>query len=457
MKILLNILITLLILPLLLSAQEVEKVLSLEECIEVALENNVTINTSRNYAKMAKLGVKGSYSNILPRVNAQLQGGRNKYGESTFLDDVPIGIDSATGEYYYEQRLRTNPAQTRDSYSAGVTISQNIFDGGFWWNDIRRSKLLNSAGQMDLMSSENQVIKTVSQYYYNLLKNIKLLDVYSLAVKRSQDQVDRTQSMYEIGSVAQVDVYRAKVNLGQDKIRYLDQKNTVVQSEQYLNLAMGRDPMTPVKIDTAIVFEPKSVELEDLFNLAEEHQPEIKSRELNVRANELSVAISKYNFWPQIGARFSYSRANEDISKVYSDFNRNWSYSYGVGLSWNLFNGFSDQVNYQTSKIELKNSRISFADYKRTLKSNIRNFYNSYNAIIEIVNINKENLEAAREEYRLANERYRLGSGTALELREAQVNLTEAEQILVAAEYNAIITYIELSETIGMVKEALNM
>ncbi len=74
--------------------------------------------------------------------------------------------------------------------------------------------------------SENQVIKFVAQYYYNLLRNIKLLKVDSLAVKRSQDQVDRAQSMFEIGSVAQVDVYRARVNLGQDQ-------NRLFKSEKY--------------------------------------------------------------------------------------------------------------------------------------------------------------------------------------------------------------------------------
>jgi outer membrane protein TolC len=107
--------------------------------------------------------------------------------------------------------------------------------------------------------------------------------------------------------------------------------------------------------------------------------------------------------------------------------------------------------------LELKNAKLSMEDYKRTLRSDIRKLYNSYNAIIEIVMINENNLEAATEEYRLANERYRLGSGTSLELREAQVNLTEAEQILVAAKYNTINTYIDLSEAIGMVRLALNL
>jgi outer membrane protein TolC len=155
--------------------------------------------------------------------------------------------------------------------------------------------------------------------------------------------------------------------------------------------------------------------------------------------------------------RISYSRDNEDPQKVYSDFDKNWSTSIGMGISWNLFNGFADRVDYQISKINYKNSQLSLTDYKRNLRSDIKFLFDSYNAIIEIVEINEKNLEASNEEYRLANERYRLGSGTSLELREAQVNLTEAEQVLVSAEYTAINTYIELSEAVGKVREALNL
>lgn len=433
-------------------------VLTLNDCVKIALEHNPNVNTSRNLAKIAKLGVKGSYSNILPKIDADLSGAKLKFGEATFLDDVPF-FDIVDGDTVirYEQQLLSRPGQERDSYSAAVTINQNIFDGGFWWNNIKRSKVLNEAGEYDLKQSENQVIKTVSQYYYDHLKNIKLLEVYELAVTRSQDQVDRTQSMFEIGSVAQVDVFRARVNLGQDQISLLNQKNTVSQSEQLLNLAMGRDPLTVVEIDTSVIFEPQTVALGELLALAEENQPALKSIELGIKSDELAVALAKSSFWPSLGARLNYSRDNEDFAKVYKEFDKNWSYSLGIGLSWNLFNGFSDQVNYQTSKLELKNANLSLEDYKRTLRSDIKILYNSYNAIIEIVEINEKNLEAATEEYRLANERYRLGSGTSLELREAQVNLTEAEQILVAAEYNAINTYIELSEAIGMVKQALNL
>jgi outer membrane protein TolC len=206
-----------------------------------------------------------------------------------------------------------------------------------------------------------------------------------------------------------------------------------------------------------VIFEPKKVTLQDLLTLSEENQPALQSQKLNVKAAEFSLALSKSPFWPSLGARFNYSRDNEELEKVFSDFDQNWSYSIGVGISWNLFNGFADHVRYQTSKLELNNARLNLENYQRTLRSDVKNLFNSYNAILEIVEINKKNLEAAGEEFRLADERYRLGSGTSLELREAQVNLTQAEQILVAAEYNAIITYIELAEAVGRVKEALNL
>ena len=450
-------LVIVLLVPFILSAQSgsIEN-LSLNECVKIALENNVDINTSRNLAEIARLAAKGSYSNILPRIDASFSGGQLQFGESSYLGDVPVGQDSA-GNIIYEQRTLTAAGRKRDSYSAGLTLNQNIFDGGFWWNNIKHKKVLNEASKYDLIFSENQVMKLVSQYYYDLLKNMKLLDVYDIAVQRSQDQVDRTQSMFEIGSVAKVDVFRARVNLGQDQIRYLNQKNTVRQSKQLLNLALGRDPLIVFEIDTSVVFEPRDVTLQQLLNLSVENQPALKSWELSVRARELNAAMAKSPFWPTLGLRLSYSRDNEDIQKVYKGFNKNWSSAVGMGVSWNLFNGFSDHVNYQTSKIEFKNAQLFLADYKRNLRSDVKNLFDNYNAIIEIVEIDEKNLEAAGEEYRLANERYRLGSGTSLELREAQVNLTEAEQILVAAEYTAINTYIALSEAVGKVKEALNL
>ncbi len=450
-----NFLILILILTIIclpLYAQESSQRLSLKDCIQIALEKNFQINTYKNLYEQANLGIKQAYSNILPKINTYFTAGKYKVGEATFLGDA---VDPITGEV--KQITLIREGFSRSTHSANLNIQQNIFDGGFWWNNIRQRKVEKMAADFNFRLTENQVIKLVAQYYFDLLKQLKLLEVYSLAVQRSKDQLNRAQQMYEIGSVAQVDVYRAKVNYGQDRISFLNQENVVKQAKQRLNIAMGNDPLTPIEIEPEFKFEHELPPLDNLIHTAMQNQPELKSKEMDVRSKELSVALAKSKFFPTLGISFNYNRDNELLKKIYTDLNKNWTISYGVRFSFNLFNGFSDQVNYQMSKVNLKNAKLELVDLKRNLISKIVDLYNNYKAILEIVEINKTNLEAAREEYRLAKERYRLGSGTSLELREAQVNLTQAEQILVSTEYNAIITYIELQEAVGTVRKALNI
>ena len=166
--------------------------------------------------------------------------------------------------------------------------------------------------------------------------------------------------------------------------------------------------------------------------------------------------MSKGTFLPSVGGSFSYSRDNSELSKLYNPLDQNWVTSFGLQVSFNLFNGFQDMVNLQNAKINLKNSRLAIEEYKRQLEADVARTYQNYQDITEIVEINKDNLEAAQEEFRLANERYRLGSGTSLDVREAQVNLTDAERILVAAEYDLIITYAQLMESIGNIQNAFD-
>jgi outer membrane protein TolC len=123
-------------------------------------------------------------------------------------------------------------------------------------------------------------------------------------------------------------------------------------------------------------------------------------------------------------------------------------------MSLNLFNGFRDMVNIQKAKLNERNSLINFEQTKRELTATVMQLVDNYNSYLEIIEINEENLEASKEEFRLAEERYRIGSGTQLEVREAQVNLTRAEQTLVAAQYNARITQSQLEQSLGNIIES---
>ncbi len=438
-----------------LSAQPAKKALSLNDCVRIALTNNAAIQTNQNIARISENNYLASLSNILPTVSANYSASRFRSGDATTQADVPVLDRNGQVIGFINQEV-TNPGFSRNFYRASLDVNQNVFDGGAWWNRIRRSKAEQKASVEDLDVQVNSVIRTVANNYLNLLKQQKLLEVNTLAVQRSQENLERSQKMFEIGSVAKVDVFRARVNLGNDRIAEISQRNAVKQARQTLNISLGYNPNQPIEIEKDVKFEHKLPPLDDIIRESFKNQPELRRREMDIRAKELSVAVSKSAFLPTISAFFSYQRSNSQLDKIYNDIDKNWNVTIGLQGSYNLFNGFNDRVNYQNSKIDLKNTRIGLEDYKRNLMAAITDTYQNYKDLLEIIEINEMNLEAAREEYRLARERYRLGSGTSLDLREAQVNLTDAERIVVAAQYDLIISYAQLQELVGSIRDKLN-
>ncbi len=275
------------------------------------------------------------------------------------------------------------------------------------------------------------------------------------AVQRSREQLERTETQFELGAVAKVDVFQARTNLGNDRIEYLTQKNTVQKAKQDLNLAMGRDPHEPIEIETDIEVSREMESLDEMIDRALANNPNLKQLNQDLNSAKLQTKLAVSNFIPSVSGYYFYSRRVPEFSALYEDFfDREYYWSFGLQLRWNLFNGFSDFLNVQKSKINEKITREQIVDTKRNIMSTIKSLADNLQSYQEIIEINKDNLESAREQYRLAQERYRVGSGTALEVRDAQVGLTRAEQILVSAENNAIITYAQLQEALGELANA---
>ncbi len=433
-----------------LSISAQENALTLDDCINIALESNSTLRINRSLNQMAEEDVLGSYNGILPTLTLSASSGRFEAGKATDLRDVPIGFDS-TGQAIIRRIEITQPGFTVNFNNLDLSLNQNLFDGGEWWNRIKYRKSQMMVSELNLKKVTFDVVLSVQESYYDLLKQQKLLEVYELAVQRSRDQLDKTQKMYELGSVAKVDVFRSKVNLGNDRIQLLTQKNAVLNSKNQLNLAMGREPGTPISIKPDLDLKPAYSNIESLIDNALHRNPALLKDQQTIESEDINVSRAYSSLYPNVGAFARYSRSNEQLSRVYGTFDKNWSFSFGLSLSVNLFNGFQDKVNIQKQKLQLKNTRETYESNRRSLISNITQLADNYNAYLDIIEINEENLEAAKEEYRLAEERYRIGSGTALEVREAQVNLTRAEQTLVAAQYNARITQAQLEHKLGTI------
>ena len=148
-----------------------------------------------------------------------------------------------------------------------------------------------------------------------------------------------------------------------------------------------------------------------------------------------------------------WSRNVPEYDAMFKDFDREYSHSYGISLNFNVFNGFRDHVNHQNAKIAEKMASENLRQQKQQLLSQLKFYYNQFNTYKEIRETNLLNIQAAEEEYKLANERFKIGSGTSLELRDAQVKLSEAEQLLIESDYQLVLTKNQIQALLGRLKQ----
>jgi outer membrane protein len=430
--------------------------LGLNDCISIALKNNSTLKQKEYSNQAAQKDVLSSYSGILPTIDLSFRKGETTVGSSErTLNDVVVDVDPLTGRPIYgTARIKTDKQYVKDN-SLNLSVNQNIIDGGRWWNRINKAAVDEESSDYDLAAEMNAVILSVQSSYFDLLKQIKLYEVNKVAVQRSEGQLKLTQKMFELGSKAKLDVFQAKVNLGNDKISLLSQRNVMEAARRNLNLALGREPDHALEIQSVVENPEKLQSINALIDDALENQPALKRNEANIKSFEHGVSLAEAQYYPSLSAYFQYNRRNSELEKIYKKLNLEYVWSVGISLNWNLFNGMTDYVNVQKAKINKMNSQEIQVAYLRSLKSRIKGYYDDYISYVEITHINEENLEAAKEELRLAKERYTIGAGTSLDVREAQVKLTRAEETLIAARYNTLITLAQLDNELGITEKKL--
>ena len=304
------------------------------------------------------------------------------------------------------------------------------------------------------MTTENQIVSNVKTQYYNLLRTIRLKEVTEEQVKLNEEQLRRSQSMYEIGSVAKVDVLQARATLGNTRITLYRQETQVRQAKASLNNAMGLNVNRP--IDIVDLIETDTVELPPLPISADEAQqialrdnPGIKQQDGNVASARLGTKISKGALLPTVSGSISYSRNSSDFSGVYGNFGQNWRMTFGLRVSLSILNGTRTYANIQQSRANLMIAEESLENTKRNTTLAIKQATLDMEAARQVIELSNENILASEESMRLAEERYRVGSGTLLDVFNAQVSLIRAKSNLVTAQYDYKIAQAALDQALG--------
>ncbi|WP_417885187.1 TolC family protein [Zunongwangia sp.] len=458
-----SLLVTLLFISVFANAQE--KKWTLQECINYALEHNISIKQSELDVEGAEIEKRGAIGNLLPNIQASASNSWN----TGLTQNVTTGI------------LEN---QTTRNFSAGATASYTIFDGLRNIRQLQQAKISKLAAQYSLQKMKDDIILYVVDAYLKVLSNKQDLDVIKSQNEITKEQLDRTKDLVEAGSLPKGDLLEIKATNADERQRIIVAENNIKIS--LVNLAQTlliKDYKTFDIVNRDYEIFGTDVldhSVYEIINKAKENRSEIKVAEANKKLAEKNVEISRGAYLPTLGAFINYntresgsngieyietppSQETTQIGYVESTGEavvtqsqpqsvtrivgprpfveqlwRNDGISYGFQLSVPIFNGFSIRNQVNRNKVEVRRAEYQLEQAELDLESNVYQAYLDAKGSYEAYEAAKVAAEAQELAYSYANERFDVGLTNAFDFSQSKIKYENSQREAVRAKYDYI-------------------
>ena len=412
----------------------------LNDCIQTALNQKKTILSAGLDVLSAEKSLKASFSGILPSIQAVSGLSQNRFPER---ETFGLNFDSFS--------IDTNQYSSINSFSAGLSLNQIIYDGGRSKNQIQQARMNLDIALFNQRQIKTNVIQKVIQSYYNLLQAQKLYDVSKKNLEMSESQVDLVEKQFELGFVKKTDLLKANVANGQARVDVLNKKVNYENSRRVLFNDMGLQDfgqeITAVDGEwVAPVIPTKTEILRSLKN----NNPSIAISKKQIKVLDLSYKLAKGLRKPFINTSINYSANGENSKELIDSFQDDWSLGLNISFSIPIYSGNSLSIQQQQTLLSKQQSEYSYTTLLNDLRVQAELIRETLTNYTEIIPINQDIVVSAEEDLKLVTKRYSLGSATILEVLDAQVSLMRSKSSLINIIHDARIQEASLNAILGV-------
>ena len=404
-----------------------EKVLAIDECVQIALEQNPEIVMGEFTVKMANRDVVIAMSNFLPTVSVSTGYYHSVVGPSSMMR-----VDPGTGILV--------PLQPDEIVSwastARANVNQTLFSGGYNTLNFLASKALKKSSEQSFEVTRQTTILLVKERYYNLLMGEKLLNVAEETLKSSEESFKRAEVLFQVGKVPKSDVLKAKVQLETDRLSLIQAQNSLAIAKASLNHVLGFDVDQIIKVVDNLDVSEMDVGYDDVLTNAMANHPSLKKSMYDLSAAKAGVGMALSSYLPTVSGYYQYSWSHPEFSEMNNMLDTDFNWYMGVTLSVSLFEGFSRIASTSKALLEKKSSIELYEQTKRDVALEAKTSFFEVQQAQKSIVVSKDAVEAADEDLRLNKEKYALGAGTMLELINAQVSSASAQSDHIQALYN---------------------
>ena len=442
-----------------------QQILTLQECIRIALENNLNVKKSELNVESSKINLTQNKAQKYPSFNV---GGNYGYNWGR-------GIDPTTNQFI-DQQINFN--------GLSGSMSLPIISGFSINNQIKSEKLNLEASQYDLEKVKNDIALNTALIYLNIIFNKELLENAKFQLMSSKEQMSRIEMLVEMGSRPLSAKLQLVSQVATDEVNVINAENTLELAFLDLKQVLLLPPVD--QIDIVIPsFDLESFELETntiqgIYEIALKNQPEIKSAELRVKSSKNILNSVKGNLYPSLnlsgGFNTNYSErfserfvedgtfsvtgtslspyvtssgeavflqniqpgGNVEKYGIFDQYSDNLSRNLSINLRIPIINGLSTRSQIQQSKLNVQQAEIAEQEQKNQLYQTIESSYRNMVAAQKTFLASKKQVEALEETFRAVENQYNIGSSNFTDYQIARYNLFQAQRDLSRAKYDFI-------------------
>ncbi len=403
--------------------------LSLEEAIRIAQENNYAVRIARNEAEIA----------------------RNNYtiGNAGYLPSVGLTAQNSQSALL---RTRNDGFGSQNSVDMAAGLSMTLFDGMARPARYRRLEALSEHGAANAERIAEATLADVITLYYNVVRQQQQLAVQREAVAISEERVRIAELRRDLGSASELEVRRARVDLNADRAALLREETALLGTKAALNQILGRED-NPEFRATDDIFVTRGLSLPALEQTALQQNKALRQAEQQRTVAEFSRQEVRAEWFPRLDLQVGYV-FNDLTGDIGLPVTRPGGFSYGLTASFDLFDGFNRSRRMQNAQLDIQNTQLAIDDTRISIQTELEQAFQAYENSLALIDLEEENAALAQQNVEVALEQFELGTITSVELREVQTALLDANSRLVTARFEAKQAEIDLLHLSGQLLDA---
>ncbi|MEM0932966.1 MAG: TolC family protein [Bacteroidota bacterium] len=404
---------------------------TLQECVEYAIENNLSVEQFELDLENAKIDKLDAFGGLLPDLN----------GDAQLTENRGLSFNPTSQE----------PVNTQLEFRGNVTSTVTLFNGLQNYNQLARAKMNEIANQYRLDDLKDDIRLNVANAYLDVLSNKEQLKTFKAQYEVTEQDLKRTRELVESGVVPRGDLLEIEATAANQEQQIVNSEGQVLISRVSLaQLLQITDYENFDVVDESYQIPPSDIlknSAKVIFDKALTFRNDIKLAKANMELAEKDLQIAKGAYYPTLGAFLNYNTRYSDQNLNPADLSiipfidQLYTFdglAYGFRIDVPFFNGWSTRNNVKRSKIDLERQKLQFEQEKLQLETDIQQAYVNVTTFFKAYEAAEKTLEFRSLAYDYAKERFAVGLMNAFDFGQAQAQLDNAKADVIRTKYDYI-------------------